>query len=108
VAGTFYFKNGIIGQGNWCFTTSKISDREVTTIVGSKGQLSFPFFGDHSVTLETEAQGKQVMTFDIPKHIQQPLIQTIVDELLGKGTCPSTGVSASRTNKVMDLICRRI
>ena len=108
VAGTFLFKNGIVGQGNWCFTTSKISDCEVTTIVGSKGQISFPFFGDFSVTLEVEGKEKELLTFNIPKHIQQPLIQTIVDELLGKGNCPSTGVSAARTNKVMELICNRI
>lgn len=107
VAGTFHFENGVVGQGNWCFTTSKVSDKEVTTIVGSKGQISFPFFGDHSVILEVEGKEKELMRFDIPKHIQQPLIQTIVDELLGKGMCPSTGVSAARTNKVMELICKR-
>ncbi len=108
VAGTFHFKSGVIGQGNWCFTTSAVSDKELTTIVGSKGQISFPFFGDHSVTLEVEGKETELMRFDIPKHIQQPLIQTIVDELLGKGTCPSTGLSAARTNQVMDLICNRI
>ena len=108
VAGTFQFENGLVGQGNWCFTTSKVSDKEVATIVGSKGQISFPFFGDHSVTLEVEGKEKQVIRFDIPKHIQQPLIQTIVDELLGKGSCPSTGISAARTNRVMEQICHRI
>ena len=44
------------------------------------------------------------MTFDMPKHIQQPLIQTIVDELQGKGICPSTGISGARTNKIMALL----
>src|SRR5688572_625610 len=90
VMGTFEFDNGILGQGTWCFNTSKVSDKEVTTIVGSKGQVSFPFFGDHSVTLELEGKEKQIMKFDIPVNIQMPLIQTIVDELLGKGKCPST------------------
>jgi predicted dehydrogenase len=102
VVGSFYFENGMIGQGTWCFTTSGASDKEVTTIVGSKGQISFPYFGDHAVTLELEGKEKEVMTFSIPIHIQQPLIQTIVDELLGNGHCPSTGVSGARTNKVMD------
>lgn len=104
VMGTFYFENGIVGQGTWCFTTSKASDKEITTIVGSKGQLSFPFFSDHSVALELEGKEKEVMKFDIPVNIQQPLIQTIVDELLGKGQCPSTGVSGARTNKVMEVL----
>ncbi len=106
VVGSFHFENGIVGQGTWCFTTSKTSDKEVTTIVGSKGQISFPFFGDHSVTLELEGREKEIMKFDMPVNIQQPLIQTIVDELMGKGKCPSTGVSGARTNKVMEVLSR--
>jgi hypothetical protein len=37
-----------------------------------------------------------------PPHVHQPLIQTIVDELNGNGTCPSTGESAARTSWLMD------
>jgi len=36
--------------------------------------------------------------------VHQPLIQTIVDELNGTGTCPSTGESGARTAWVMDRI----
>jgi predicted dehydrogenase len=108
VVGSFYFGSGIVGQGTWCFTTSGTSDKEVTTIVGSKGQISFPYFGDHSVTLELDGKEKEVMTFSIPIHIQEPLIQTIVDELLGNGLCPSTGVSGARTNRVMERIGQRL
>lgn len=104
VMGSFSFENGILGTGNWCFTTGDVSDREETTIVGSKGQIRFPFFGDNSVTLELDGKAKEVFQFDMPKHIQQPLIQTIVDALLGKGTCPSTGISGARTNWVMGLL----
>jgi hypothetical protein len=32
------------------------------------------------------------------------LIQTIVDELNGRGQCPSTGASALRTTRVMDKV----
>ena len=35
-------------------------------------------------------------------HVHQPLIQTIVDELLGGGTCSSTGETGARTSWVMD------
>jgi len=107
VMGSFSFDNGIVGQGTWCFSTSKVSDKEVTTIVGSKGQISFPFFSDHSVTLEVEGKPLEIMKFDIPVNIQLPLIQTIVDELRGEGKCPSTGVSGARTNKVMEILAKR-
>ncbi len=108
VMGSFRFGSGVLGQGKWCFSTSTVSECEVTTIVGNKGQISYPTFGDFSVTLELEGRSKEVMKFEIPKHIQQPLIQTIVDELLGKGKCPSTGVSGARTNKVLESLSKKI
>jgi hypothetical protein len=73
-------------------------------IIGSKGKITFSFFDLHvPVTVETET-GAQVLTFTLPEHVQQPLIQTIVDELNGSGKCPSTGSSAARTARVMDEI----
>lgn len=102
VIGQFQFDNGIPGQGTWCFSTSENAQKEITTIYGSKGTLSFPFFGDHSVTLHLDGKEPVKHHFDIPKNIQQALIQTIVDELHGRGKCPSTGESAARTNRVME------
>jgi predicted dehydrogenase len=107
VLGTFHFGNGIVGQGTWCFSTSKVSDKEITTIIGSKGQISFPFFGDHTVTVQIEGREPELMKFDMPVNIQQPLIQTIVEELTGDGHCPSTGVSGARTNKIMESLTQR-
>jgi hypothetical protein len=36
--------------------------------------------------------------------VQQPLIQTVVDQLRGQGPCPSTGVSGARASAVMDAV----
>ncbi|MEM8893971.1 MAG: Gfo/Idh/MocA family oxidoreductase [Bacteroidota bacterium] len=104
VVGSFEFDSGVLGTGSWCFTTSPQSDREMTTIIGSKGEISFETFGDNNVILRTEEFGEQVFQFDMPKHIQQPLITQIVGELLGNGKCVSTGLSGARTNKVMELL----
>jgi predicted dehydrogenase len=103
--GIFKFKNGILGQGVWAFNTDEISDTEQTVIEGSNGRVTFPFFDDNSVTVEVEGKAKEVFRFNISKHIQQALIQTIVDELINKGECDSTGTSAARTNWVMEEIC---
>lgn len=106
VIGQFLFENKIAGQGSWCFSTSENAQKEITTIYGSKGTLSFPFFGDHSVTLHLDGKEPVKHKFDIPTNIQRPLIQTIVDELNGKGKCPSTGVTGLRTNQVMEWIVK--
>ena len=76
----------------------------MTTIIGSKGQISFPFWGDHHVTLELENEPVKKFEFEVPEYIQEILIQNIVDELRGKGTCPSTGASGARTSWVLDQI----
>ena len=106
VTATFHFENGILGTGNWCFTASGASNRDVTTIVGSKGQLSYASFGAAEVILEVAGKSREAFSFEQPAHVQQPLIQTVVDELRGKGRCPSTGESAARTNLVMESIVK--
>ncbi|MEM1135616.1 MAG: Gfo/Idh/MocA family oxidoreductase [Bacteroidota bacterium] len=104
VSATWQFENDIIGNGTWCFTASEIAGKEFTTIVGEKGKIEYATFESSDVALYTVQGGKQVFQFDMPEYIQQPLIQSIVDELRGVGTSPSTGISAARTNYMMDLI----
>jgi predicted dehydrogenase len=99
VSGSYIFESGVHGIGLWGFCAQERQD--MNEIVGSKGKLSFATFGEGPIVLRTEAETKE-FPVDNPKHIQQPLIQTIVNELLGEGKCPSTGVTASRTSRVMD------
>ena len=102
--GVFKFESGVIGKGLWAFNTASVSQNEVTTIIGSKGQISFPFFGDNHVDVHTDDVGYTKYEFEISKHIQQPLIETIVNDLLGGEKCPSTGITAVRTNYIMEQI----
>jgi predicted dehydrogenase len=104
VCANFAFTSGVMGSGVWCFTTAEKTDR--TEIVGSKGKIIYStFVNEEPVVLQTTT-GTQELTFQMPPHIQQPLIQTIVEELQGKGKCPSTGITAARTGWVMDEIMR--
>lgn len=107
VAGSFVFENGVLGTGNWCFTTSGASEIDEIVIDGSKGQIRFATFGTGSFSLLKEGKVPRVFEFPLPKHIQSPLIQSILDELQGKGTCPSTGISAARTNWVMEQLVKK-
>ena len=70
------------------------------------GKIVFSTFDTNPIILLNEA-GEQKIYIDNPEHIQQPLIQTVMDELLGIGKCPSTGVTGSLTNLVMDQILGR-
>jgi predicted dehydrogenase len=101
VVANFVFERGVLGSGVWCFTAGYDLDR--VELVGTRGKISFATFDNMPVQLVTDA-GEQVFTIDHPAHIQQPLIQSIVDELNGEGACPSTGLTAARTSWVIDQI----
>ena len=103
VTGTFVFESGAHGVGTWCFTAFR--DYDLNEIVGTRGKLAFSTFGTEPVVLTT-MDGVTEFPIAHPPHIQQPLIQTVVDELNGVGQCPSTGITGARTNWVMDEMLR--
>ncbi len=90
---------GAAGVASWNFASDQSAD--AIAIDGTDGGLRMSCFGNEPIELW---RGKTVERFDLPNppHVQQPLIATVVDDLLGRGTCPSTGASAARTSKVMD------
>jgi predicted dehydrogenase len=99
VTSTFVFDSGVHGVGTWCFTGFDRYD--CTEIVGTEGKITYSTFDAQPVILTTR-DGHTEFVYDYPAHIQQPLIQTVVDDLNGAGACPSTGESAARTSWVMD------
>jgi predicted dehydrogenase len=105
VTASWRSENGVIGSGIWCFTTDKVSEKDNTRIVGSKGELSFNSFGSPMIIrVENTGNRNEEYCFTHKQPIQQPLIQIIVDELRGVGISPSTGISGARTSQVLESI----
>jgi len=101
VSASFAFENGILGSGIWCFSTNTHTD--IIEITGERGKITIPAFAADPIILLTPDISESII-IDHPEHIQQPHIQSIVDELNGNGHCPSHGESAARTSRVMDWI----
>jgi 1,5-anhydro-D-fructose reductase (1,5-anhydro-D-mannitol-forming) len=101
VAMSFRTAAGALGTASWSFSTPERLDEVV--IDGERGQLRFAVFGDAPITLIADGETSR-HAGENPRHIQQPLIQTIVDQLAGRGVCPSNGESAARTQAVMDTV----
>lgn len=101
VSAAFIFKNDIHGTGLWCFNAEE--DLDQTEIIGSEGKIIYSNFSEDPIILEQKGH-RESFKIDHPQHVQQPLIQRVVDELLGKGISPSRGTSAAKTNWVMDQI----
>jgi predicted dehydrogenase len=99
VSGTFKFQSNVQGTGTWCF--SGFQNFDCTEIIGDRGKISFSTFDALPLRLTTQSE---VVEFSLgyPPHIEQPLIQIVVDELNGVGKSPSTGETALRTTWVME------
>jgi predicted dehydrogenase len=99
VAASFAFESDVIGTGDWCFSAFQDCDR--TEIIGTTGRIVYSTFDERPLKLVT-ANGTEAFPIPYPEHVQQPLIQTIVDQLNGEGVCPSSGDSAIRTTRIID------
>lgn len=103
VSASLVFASGVRGSGLWCFTADHDADR--VEILGTDGRISFSTFDDEPVVL-TRGATCEAFAIPHPAHVQQPLIQAVVDALRGRGTCPSTGESGARASWVMDRLLR--
>jgi predicted dehydrogenase len=104
VAGHIIFKNKVAVNGSWCFNVAKSEAIDECKIIGTKGSISFPFFG-YTVNFKTEDEDKTI-NFPPLEHVQQPLIEKIVDYFNDKGPNPSSIEEAVVLMKIMDAFSR--
>jgi len=101
---TFLFESGAVGTGSWCFSVPENLKTDMAVIVGSEGKITFSFFEHQNIYVEKSDGSYQNYHIPHPENIQQPLIQTVVDQLLGKGLSPSTGRTGIRSTMIMEWI----
>ncbi|WP_080239833.1 Gfo/Idh/MocA family protein [Spirosoma rigui] len=103
VIANFEFGSGVLGTGSWCFTVNREQRTETTQLIGSAGTITFSFFENFLIRVETTA-GIEEYTVPFPAHVQQPLIESVVSDLLGAGKSPSTGETGARASAILDRI----
>ncbi len=101
IAMTFRTAAGVPGSASWNFAS--LAKDDTLEFSGTTGRLAINFYANDPVRFET-ARGVEHFDMPNPPHVAQPLIQSVVDDLLGRGSCPSTGESARRTSAVMDRV----
>lgn len=99
-AAAFQIGGKVAGTGVWNFNAAASSDSIVFT--GSSGEIATAVRADEDVIVTRGTGQPNLYRFRNPPHVHQPLIQTIVDELRGKGKCESTGESGARSAWVTD------
>ena len=99
-------RGGVAGNAVWSFTAPEFIKEDSIEIICEKGTLRFSCFGFTPTELRC---GNKTTFYDNPRpaHVQQNLINSVVEELLCRGKCPSTGISAARTSKILDEITEK-
>ena len=99
----FRFDSGITGSASWCFVAHESARTDRIAIVGQNGTLTFSVFDYKPITLDN-GDGHQEFVVPNPPHVQQQLIQLVVDHLRGNATCDCDNLAATSVNWVMDKI----
>jgi predicted dehydrogenase len=103
VAASFRFASGAVGCGEWAYAAPAVASCDEIEITGSAGRVRFATFSFMPILVQT-LHSQAEYNFPRPEHIQQPMVETVVGQLCGHGKSPSDGISAARTNWVMDKI----
>jgi 1,5-anhydro-D-fructose reductase (1,5-anhydro-D-mannitol-forming) len=99
VTSCFRFETGATGTGVWNFNADRKADGIVVN--GTEGELHLPVFS-HAPLVIRARDTEEVVPFEKPPHVHQPLVQAIVDELRGRGRCESTGRTGARASWLME------
>lgn len=100
VNGSILFEDGVEFNGYWNFNAS--SDRDECIITGTRGQLRFPVFGQHEM-IRTIGGQEKIISFEIPQHVQQPMIERTVQYFLGNEHNPCDAAHGCETMRVIEL-----
>ncbi|MDP9078336.1 MAG: Gfo/Idh/MocA family oxidoreductase [Bacteroidota bacterium] len=100
VNGQILFKNQVVVNGSWCFNVAENQTTDTCEIIGTKGRITFPFFGNY-ISWKTD-EDEQTLTFTHPEHIQQPMIEKIVAYFNDEGPNPCSIEEAITLMDIMD------
>ncbi len=100
VSGIIEYPNNITFNGQWHFDKPESEKEDSCLIFGEQGSVEFPFFGN-TVKVNTSAK-EEIVPFDHPTHIQQPMIEKVVRYFLGQEENPCTIEEALASLRVME------
>jgi 1,5-anhydro-D-fructose reductase (1,5-anhydro-D-mannitol-forming) len=92
---------GAVGTATWNFMS--INDQDTIELVFDRGVVYCSCFGPPNVH-QLEENNPSKHTFELPENVQFLLISLIVASLRTGSSCPSTGATGLRTNRVLDQI----
>ena len=105
VNGNIIFKNDVEFNGHWNFNALANEERDECIITGAGGSIRFSVFGRQQITLSID--GKETLfSFEPLLHVQQPMIEKVVQYFLGKAPNPCKPEEGVEVMKLMDTFTR--
>ena len=105
VAANILFKNKTVGTCFWAFNNGITVKRDELIINGDKGNIKMTCFDDTPLVLTLANGSQQSFKIPYPEHVQQPLIESIIKDLLNKTkNTYSTGKIGAKTNYWLEQI----
>ena len=105
VVGQMLLPGGAVFQGSWSFVVPAEEKRDSLHIVGKKGSLSFPVFDHHAIIWRHQG-GEERILFDSIPHVQQPMIEQVVQYFLGLAPNPCPADEGAEVMRMMEAIAR--
>lgn len=102
VAGNILFKSGVLFSGVWCFNVAEQDEKDSCEIIGSNGKIGFSVFDSPKITIHKN-ENIQTIPFAALEHVQQPMIEKIVEYFLDEGPNPCSGEDGAKVMQLIDL-----
>lgn len=106
VSGNLLFENGVVFEGLWCFTVSHEEAKDACEITGSEDKLSFTIFGGENIIITKKGKTENI-PFKQPPHVQQPMIEKVVEYFLDEGPNPCTGEDGAEVMRLLDVFTQK-
>ena len=101
VVGNILFEQGVVFNGIWCFNVSGDEEKDSCEIFGEKGKINFTFFNQRQIDVTINGETKS-LSFDLLEHVQQPMIEEVVEYFLDEGPNPCGGQEGITVMKLID------
>lgn len=100
VTGYALFEKDIVFSGTWCFSVAPGQESDQCVVIGSAGMIRFPVFGNKvSVTINGRTEEH---VFEPLEHVQQPMIESVTNYFMGRGSNPCSANEAILSMELLD------
>lgn len=103
VSGIITFSKKIVMNGTWCFTVPDNEAKDLCEIIGEKGSMRFSFFTMKHLYLAKNGR-EENFEFEPVTHVQQPMIEKVVEFFSGRGPNPCTGDEGVAVMEMIDAL----